>query len=71
MSGNLSTVLLPAPGVGAQAVIGQLPIGVADTARATLPYTGFALGVYLGLALTLLLVGFVLRLVGGARGEGT
>jgi hypothetical protein len=42
---------------------------VADPARAMLPFTGIALAAYLGLALTLLAVGFVLRLFGGAGRE--
>ena len=69
MSGNISTVILPVSGVGVQAVVGQLPIGVAGAARSTLPFTGIALAAYLTLALTLLLVGFLLRLIGGARRE--
>ena len=70
MSGNLSTAILPVSGVGVQAVVAQLPIaGVAAAARATLPFTGIALAAYLGLALSLLIVGFVLRLFGGARRE--
>jgi hypothetical protein len=67
MSGSLSTAILPVSGVGVQAVVAQLPIAVvAGAARATLPYTGIALGLYVALALTFLLVGFVLRLFGNA-----
>ena len=69
MSGNISTVILPVSGVGVQAVVAHLPIAVADPARATLPFTGIALATYLSVALVLLLVGFVLRLLGGARRE--
>ena len=61
MSGSLSSAILPVSGVAAQAVVAKLPIGVAGAAKATLPYTGIALGAYLALALTLLLVGLVLR----------
>jgi hypothetical protein len=69
MSGNISTVILPVSGVGVQAVVGQLPIGVAGAARATLPFTGIALATSLSVALVLVLVGFVLRLLAGARRE--
>jgi hypothetical protein len=70
MSGSLSTAILPVSGVGVQAVVAHLPIAaVADPARAMLPFTGIALAAYLGLALTLLAVGFVLRLFGGAGRE--
>lgn len=67
MSGSLSTAILPVSGVGVQAVVAHLPIGVAGAARATLPFTGIALGTYLALALTLLFVGFVLRLFSGVH----
>lgn len=69
MSGHIGTVILPVSGVGVQAVVGHLPIPAAAAARATLPFTGIALAAYLGLALTLLLVGFLLRVLGGARRE--
>lgn len=71
MSGNISTVVLPVSGVGVQAVVAQLPGGVASAARTTLPFTGIALAAYLALALALLLAGFVLRLYGGARREAS
>ena len=68
MSGSLSTPILPVSGVGVQAVVAHMPIGVvAGAARTTLPFIGIALGAYLAFALSLLLVGFVLRLFGGAR----
>jgi hypothetical protein len=70
MSGSLSTAILPVSGVGVQAVVAQLPIAVvAGAARATLPYTGIALGAYVGLALTFLVVGLVLRFFGNAGQE--
>jgi hypothetical protein len=69
MSGHIGTVILPVSGVGVQAVVGHLPIPAAAAARATLPFTGIALAAYLGLALALLLVGFVLRVFGGPRRE--
>ena len=70
MSGSLSSAILPASGVGAQAVVAQLPIAViAGAARTTLPYTGIALGVYLGFGFTMLVAGFVLRLFGKSRRE--
>ena len=53
-----------------QAVVAQLPIAViAGAARTTLPYTGIALGVYLGVGFTMLVAGFVLRLFGKSRRE--
>jgi uncharacterized membrane protein len=68
MSGSLSTTLLPASGVGIQAVVAQLPIAVvARAARASLPYTGIALGAYFGVALTMLVVGFAVRLFSRTR----
>ncbi|MDQ1533661.1 MAG: hypothetical protein QOF28_1422 [Actinomycetota bacterium] len=70
MSGNISTIVLPVSGVGVQAVVAHLPVAVvADAARTTLPFTGIALAAYLALALTLLTVGFVLRLLTGAGRE--
>jgi len=72
MSGNISTVVLPVSGVGVQAVVAHLPVAVvADAARTTLPFTGIALAAYLGLALTLLTVGFLLRVFGGAGREAS
>jgi hypothetical protein len=65
MSGNLSTAALPASGIAAQAVLGHLPVPVAaDAARATLPFTGIAVGAYVMFALALIIIGFVLRHLG-------
>jgi len=65
MSGFTTTAILPATGVLAQAGAAQLPVPVvAGAARATLPFTGIAVGAYLVLALILIVVGFVLRHLG-------
>ena len=66
MSGNLSSTVLPASGVGVQVLVAHLPSAAGQAARATLPFTGIAFAAYLALSLTLLLVGFVLRWFGGA-----
>jgi hypothetical protein len=68
MSGSISTAILPVSGVGVQAVVAHLPVGVvAGAARTTLPFTGIALGLYVSLALLMITVGFLFRLVGERR----
>jgi hypothetical protein len=68
MSSCLTTAILPASGVGVQAVVAHLPVGaIASAARTTLPFTGIALGLYISVALLLITVGFLLRFVGERR----
>lgn len=65
MSGFTTSAVLAATGVAAQDGATRLPVpAVSSAARATLPFTGIAVGVYLALAFTLIVVGFVLRHLG-------
>lgn len=60
--------------VGGTAVLANAPVGntgpaaaVAHAAQAALPYTGFAFGLYLFVALALIVAGLVLRRFGVRR----
>lgn len=57
-------------GGGAAAAVGGGAIAGNPVAKAVLPFTGIAFGLYLAVALGLLLAGFVLTLL-GRRGDST